>query len=107
MHERGIDKQNGKPLRCGREPQRELREEQARPQQVAERPVVVKTPGNAGRAKGPDFWRVPGRDQQSGDWLMPISSYFMTERSRKELYLLAKTATLSASRPMSDEAVVS
>ena len=53
MHERGIDEQNGKPLRCGREPQRELREEQARPYEVAERPVVVKTPGNAGRAKGP------------------------------------------------------
>jgi len=40
---------------CGveREPQRELREEQARPHEVAERPVRVKTPGNAGRAKGP------------------------------------------------------
>ena len=53
MHERGIGKQNGKPLRCGREPQRELREEQARPYEVTERPVVVKTPGNTGRAKGP------------------------------------------------------
>jgi hypothetical protein len=36
-----------------REPQRELRKEQARLYKVAERPVVVMTPGNAGRAKGP------------------------------------------------------
>jgi len=33
--------------------QQELREEQAWPLVVAERPVVVMTPGNAGRAKGP------------------------------------------------------
>jgi len=37
----------------GREPQRELREEQARPDEVTERPVVVTTPSNIGRAKGP------------------------------------------------------
>ena len=36
-----------------RDPQRELGDEQARPFGVAERPVVVMTPGNAGRAKGP------------------------------------------------------
>ena len=37
----------------GREPQQELREEQAWPHEVTERPVVVTTLGNAGRAKGP------------------------------------------------------
>jgi len=36
-----------------RDPQRELGDEQARPCEVAERPVLVMTPGNAGRAKGP------------------------------------------------------
>ena len=90
----------------GRVSQPELREEQAGSSGVADRLVVVMTPGNAGRAKGPDFWQVPGRDQQSGDCLMPISSNFMTKRSRKELYLPAKTATSSDSRPMSGEAVV-
>ena len=37
------------------DPQRELGDEQARPFGVADRPVVVMTPGNAGRAKGPWF----------------------------------------------------
>ncbi len=37
---------------------------------------------------------------------MPISSYFMTKRSRKELYLPAKMATFSDSPPMRGEAVV-
>ena len=53
----------------GRGFQLELREEQARSFEVADRLVVLMTPGNAGRGKEPDFWRVPGRDQQSGDWL--------------------------------------
>ena len=38
-----------------RDPQRELGDEQARPCGVAERPVVVRKPGNAGGAKGPWF----------------------------------------------------
>ena len=46
----------------GRVSQPELREEQAGFFGVADRLVVVMTPGNAGRAKEPDFWRVPGRD---------------------------------------------
>jgi hypothetical protein len=54
MSERGNDRQHGKPRRCGeRGPQPELREEQAGPFGVAEGPVVVKKPGNAGGAKGP------------------------------------------------------
>ena len=36
-----------------RDPQQTLREEPVWPLQVAERPVVVKKPGNAGGAKGP------------------------------------------------------
>ena len=41
----------------------------ARPCGVADRPVRLWKPGNAGGGKGPDFWHVSGRDQQSGDWL--------------------------------------
>jgi len=57
------------PTMRGRGSQRELREEQARPFGVADRLVLLLKPGNAGGGKEPDFWRVPGRDQQSGDWL--------------------------------------
>ncbi len=89
----------------GRVSQPDLREEQVGSLGVADRLVVVLTPGNAGLAKEPDFWRVPGRDQQSGDWLC-LATPLMTKRSRKELYLPAKMATSSDSRPTSDEAVV-
>ena len=54
--------------------QPELREEQAGPSGVADRFVVLMRPGNAGGGKEPDFWHVTGRDQQSGDWLLPINS---------------------------------
>jgi len=56
MHERGIDKQHGKPRRWEHVT---LNKTSVRSRLgrlvVAERPVVVKTPGNAGRAKGPWF----------------------------------------------------
>ena len=69
----------------GRGSQRELREEQARPSGVTDRLVVLKKPGNAGGGKELDFWRVTGRDQQSGDWLC-LSTPLKTKRSRKELF---------------------
>jgi len=53
----------------GRGSQPELREEQAGPSGVTDRLVLLMKPGNAGGGKEPDFWRVPGRDQESGDWL--------------------------------------
>ena len=93
------------PSMRGRGSQRELREEQARPFGVADRLVVLLKPGNAGGGKEPDFWRVAGRDQQSGDWLC-LSTPLRTKRSRKELYLPAKTAKFSESRPLRDKAVV-
>ena len=93
------------PAARGRGSQRELREEQARPCGVADRLVVLKKPGNAGGGKEPDFWRVTGRDQQSGDWLC-LSTPITTRRSRKELYLPAKMAKFSESRPMRDRAIV-
>ena len=57
------------PAVRGRGSQPELREEQAGPSGVADRLVLLMRPGNAGGGKEPDFWRVPGRDQESGDWL--------------------------------------
>ncbi len=62
------------PTVKGRGSQPELREEQAGPSGVADRFVLPLMPGNSGGGKEPDFWRVPGRDQQSGDWLLPINS---------------------------------
>ena len=88
---------------CGS--QLELREEQARSCGVADRLVILLKPGNAGGGKEPDFWRVAGRDQQSGDWLC-LSTPITTRRSRKELYLPAKMAMFSESRPMRDRAIV-
>ena len=57
------------PTVRGRGSQPELREEQAGPFGVADRFVLLMKPGNAGGGKEPDFWRVTGRDQESGDWL--------------------------------------
>jgi hypothetical protein len=57
------------PSMRGRGSQPALREEQAGSFGVADRLAVLKKPGNAGGGKEPDFWRVSGRDQQSGDWL--------------------------------------
>ncbi len=62
------------PSMRGRGSQLELREEQAGSFGVADRLVLLMKPGNSGGGKEPDFWRVPGRDQQSGDWLLPINS---------------------------------
>jgi hypothetical protein len=58
----------------GRGSQPELREEQAGSSGVADRLAVLTKPGNAGGGKEPDFWRVTGRDQESGDWREPINS---------------------------------
>jgi hypothetical protein len=93
------------PTMRGRGSQPELREEQAGSTGVADRLVLLWKPGNSGGGKEPDFWRVTGRDQQSVDWLC-LSTPLKTRRSRKELYLPAKMAMLSESRPMQNGAVV-
>ena len=62
------------PTVRGRGSQPELREEQAGPYGVADRLVLPLMPGNSGGGKEPDFWRVTGRDQESGDWPVPINS---------------------------------
>ena len=43
------------PMERGRGSQPELREEQAGPSGVADRPVLLMKPGNAGGGKEPDF----------------------------------------------------
>ena len=53
MHVNGNRPQHGKPHAVrARDPQPELREEQAGPREVADRPVLAMTPGNAGNSKG-------------------------------------------------------
>ena len=48
--------QHGKPYSAeARDLQLEAREGQAGPGGVADRPVLPRTPGNAGRGKGPEF----------------------------------------------------
>ena len=89
----------------GRGSQPELREEQAGPSGVADRFVLLMRPGNAGGGKEPDFWHVPGRDQESGDWLC-LSTPLVIRRSRKELCLPAKIAMFSESRPRRNRAFV-
>src|SRR5271163_3323853 len=48
--------------------------------------------------RSPTSGVFPGRDQPSGDWLC-LSTPSRARRSRKELYLLAKLAMFSESRP--------
>ena len=51
--EEEIDRNTGSPSGGGRDPQPDSGDGQAGPRGVAERPVVVMKPGNAGGAKGP------------------------------------------------------
>jgi hypothetical protein len=61
--------QHGKPPSvAARDRQRDAREGQARPAGVAERPVRVKRPGNAGGAKGPQFKDNATSGAEPGDW---------------------------------------
>jgi hypothetical protein len=56
MSTHGGQLQHGKPrLVEARDLQPEAREGQTGPRGVADRPVVLPTPGNAGRGKGPEF----------------------------------------------------
>jgi hypothetical protein len=47
---------------------------------MAERPAVPRTPGNAGRGKGPQFRASAGSGEGQGNWHMPITP--MKSRSR-------------------------
>ncbi len=86
----------------GRGSQPELREEQAGPSGVADRLVLPLMPGNSGGGKEPDFWRVTGRDQESGDWLClstPLSDSAVTEGTlltREDIDALGVTTEIKA-----------
>jgi hypothetical protein len=59
--------QHGKPRVAGaRDPSPEARKGQAGPPGVAERPVRPRTPGNAGRGKGPQFKTSVRRGMRAG-----------------------------------------
>jgi hypothetical protein len=69
MHAHGDLTQHGKPDAVeGRDLQPDAREGQAGPWRVAERPIVLLTPGNAGRGKGPWFKVNAGSSESAGDW---------------------------------------
>ncbi len=63
-----IECNTGSPNGERRDSQQALREEQARPYGVAERPVVVMKLGNAGGAKGPQFKVNVSSGTGPGDW---------------------------------------
>jgi hypothetical protein len=59
--------QHGKPYSAeARDLQPDAREGQAGPGGVADRPVVLRTPGNAGRGKGPEFKTSVPRGTRAG-----------------------------------------
>jgi len=59
--------QHGKPQAVeARDLQPEAREGRAGPFGVADRPVVLPTPGNAGRGKGPEFKTNVRRGTRAG-----------------------------------------
>ena len=60
--------QHGKPLGVVRESQPNAREGGYGRPGVAERPVVLRKPGNAGGGKGPQFKRNAGSSKGPGDW---------------------------------------
>ena len=61
--------QHGKPYAVDETNiQPDTREGQAGRHRVAERPVVLKKPGNAGGGKGPRFKGQRPKGRQPGDW---------------------------------------
>src|SRR6478752_8863734 len=69
----GDPTQHGKPRAVGvRDSQPDAREGQAGPPGVADRPVVPRTPGNAGRGKGPEFKTNARRGMRAGRLAMSL-----------------------------------
>ena len=67
MSTHGRHLQHGKPHSAeARDLQPDAREGQAGPGGVADRPVVPRTPGNAGRGKGPEFKTSVPRGTRAG-----------------------------------------
>jgi hypothetical protein len=67
----GTRVKHGKPRPVVAITKRDAREGQARLAGVAERFVVAWKPGNAGRAKGPQFRDNAGRGEGPGHWRKP------------------------------------
>jgi hypothetical protein len=67
MSTQGEHTQHGKPRSAeARDLQPDAREGQAGPGGVADRPVVLRTPDNAGRGKGPEFKTSVPRGTRAG-----------------------------------------
>ena len=58
------------------------REGKAGPCEVAERPVVPRKPGNAGRGKGPQFKASAGSGDGPGNWHEPNNPFRSRNRRR-------------------------
>jgi RNA-directed DNA polymerase len=74
-----------------RDPQPGLREEQAGPRGVAERPVVVRKPGNAGGAKGPWF-KGDAQGARAGRLVMSLIPPPKVQKLQEALHAKAKRA---------------
>src|SRR3954447_9071809 len=93
MPANGDPTQHGKPQAVGvRDPQPEAREGQAGPPGVADRPVVPRTPGNAGRGKGPEFKTSVRRGMRAGRLAMSLPPPLKVQKLQEALHAKAKGA---------------
>src|SRR3954447_23089555 len=91
MPANGDPTQHGKPQAVGvRDPQPEAREGQAGPPGVADRPVVPRTPGNAGRGKGPEFKTSVRRGMRAGRLAMSLPPPPKVQKLQEALHAKAK-----------------
>ena len=87
----GDPTQHGKPQAVGaRDPQPEAREGQAGPPGVADRPVLPRTPGNAGRGKGPEFKTDARRGTRAGRLAMSLPPPPKVQKLQEALHAKAK-----------------
>src|SRR3954464_14338000 len=91
MPAHGDPTQHGKPRAVGvRDPQPDAREGQAGPPGVADRPVVPRTPGNAGRGKGPEFKTSARRCMRAGRLAMSLPPPPKVQKLQEALHAKAK-----------------
>src|SRR4051795_4749783 len=91
MPAHGDPTQHGKPRAVGvRDSQPDAREGQAGPPGVADRPVVPRTPGNAGRGKGPEFKTSARRGMRAGRLAMSLPPPPKVQKLQEALHAKAK-----------------
>src|SRR3954464_2771605 len=91
MPAHGDPTQHGKPRAVGvRDSQPDAREGQAGPTGVADRPVVPRTPGNAGRGKGPEFKTSVRRGMRAGRLAMSLPPPPKVQKLQAALHAKAK-----------------